>query len=166
MTEVIEKSFDPAGVVHLRPRRKRAPREATVLTLNLAPMVDVVFLLLIFFIATTTFERPEGLLPSQLPKQSGLASEVAPPIMPIVVHVVQTGRGPTDYSIRVENFVDTPTTFNELASFLKAIQSEPGFDDETPVVIQAASEVLWDHIVGCWNAAVGAGCKRISFGLQ
>lgn len=156
---------DPAAAAHLHLQRKRRPRQATVLTLNLAPMVDVVFLLLIFFISTTTFKQAEGILPSRLPKQGGLASAVAPPITPIVVHVLQTGPGPTDYAIRVENFVNAPPTFNELASFLKEIQANPGFDETTPVVIQAANEVLWDHVVGCWNAAVRAGCRRISFGL-
>jgi biopolymer transport protein ExbD len=129
-------------------------------------MIDVVFLLLIFFISTTTLKRAEGVLPSRLPRQSGLASEVAPPITPIVVHVRQTGPGPGDYALRVESFVDTPTTFNELARFLEEIQDQPGFDDETPVVIQASEEVVWDLIVGCWNAAVRAGCKSISFGVQ
>ncbi len=129
-------------------------------------MIDVVFLLLIFFISTTTLKRAEGILPSRLPRQSGLATEVAPPITPIVVHVRQTGPGPADYALRVESFADAPTSFNELAAFLEEIQSQPGFDDETPVVIQAAEEVVWDHVVACWNAAVRAGCKSISFGLQ
>ena len=153
-------------VIHFRSRRARAPREATVLTLNLAPMIDVVFLLLIFFISTTTLERAEGVLPSRLPRHSGLTGRIAPPITPIVIHVRQTGPGLTDYSLRVESFANTPTTFNELASFLTDVQANPGFDDETPVVIQASPDVLWDHVVGCWNAAVRAGCKCISFGLQ
>ena len=165
MSGAADNTSEPTGVAHLHLQRKRAPRQATVLTLNLAPMVDVVFLLLIFFISTTTFKRAEGILPSRLPKRGGLAGEVAPPITPIVVHLFQTGPGPTDYAIRVENFIHAPPTFNDLAVFLKEIQANPGFDQETPVVIQAANEVLWDHVVGCWNAAVRAGCKRISFGL-
>ncbi len=153
-------------VVHFRSRRARAPRELTALTLNLAPMVDVVFLLLIFFITTTTFKRAEGFLPAQLPHQGSLADRVALPISPIVVRVRQTGGGPTDYLLDVENFIDRPTTFNELAGFLEELQEIPGFDEETPVVIKAGDEVQWDHVVGCWNAAVRAGCRRISFGVD
>lgn len=166
MIRTTEQTTLPEPVVHFKPRRRRAPRESTVLTLNLAPMVDVVFLLLIFFIATTTFKRAEGILPSRLPKQSGLADQLAPPITPIVIDLRQTGPGPTDYAIRVERFVNTPTTFNELAAFLMDVQANPGFDDETPIVIRAANDVLWDHVVGCWNAAVRAKYKSISFGLQ
>lgn len=129
-------------------------------------MVDVVFLLLIFFISTTTFERAEGLLAAQLPKQGSFADSIALPISPIIVHLEQTGPGPTDYSMRIENFVDHPTTFSELSKFLKGVQGNPGFDDETPVVLKTAFQVKWDHVVGCWNAAVAAGCKHVSFGVE
>ncbi|MEE9293919.1 MAG: biopolymer transporter ExbD [Phycisphaerae bacterium] len=166
MTSQVAQPRGRPAVVHFRPRRKRAPRELTALTLNLAPMVDVVFLLLIFFITTTTFRRAEGLLSAQLPRQGSPADEVALPISPIFVRLVETGPGPTDYSITVENFIDQPTTFNELATFLKKVQESPGFDEQTPVVIKAGIDVKWDHIVGCWNAAVRAGSRHVSFGLE
>ncbi len=166
MTAATPQPRGDRDVVHFLPRRRRAPRELTALTLNLAPMIDVVFLLLIFFISTTTFKRAEGLLPAQLPSQGGLATAVALPLAPIIVHLSQTGLGPADYEVRIESFVDRPTTFNELASFLAELQQHPGFDDQTPVVIRSGRQVCWDHVVGCWNAAVRAGCKRVSFGLD
>ncbi len=150
--------------IHFRTRRQRAPREQTALTLNLAPMVDVVFLLLIFFIVTTEFRRPEGLLASRLPTQSGQASAVAIPISPILITVRQTGDQPSDYQLEVEGFTTAPRTFSDLAGFLTEIKDNPGFDDKTPVVIRAADDCMWDHLVGCWNAAVRAKFKRISFG--
>ena len=51
-----------------------------------------------------------------------------------------------------------------LPDFLKLIQQQPGFDEETPVVIIGENDVRWDHLVGCWNAVLRAGCKRIAFG--
>jgi biopolymer transport protein ExbD len=47
-------------------RRHRRDR----IELNMAPMIDVVFLLLIFFMVTTTFER-EAVLKIQLPQARG-----------------------------------------------------------------------------------------------
>ena len=120
-------------------------------------MVDVVFLLLIFFVTATTFERADGGLPAQFPRRGDLGGHIALPIAPIVIHLIETGPGPTDYAIIIENFVDQPTTFNELAAFLSEIQQQPGFDDETPVVIKTGPDVKWDHVVGCWNAA--RGCR-------
>ena len=166
MTPIDADRRSRTSVVHFRPRRKRAVRELTSLTLNLAPMVDVVFLLLIFFISTTTFRRAEGLLAAQLPRQGSQSDRVSLPISPIFVHLVETGPGPTDYSITIENFIDQPTSFNELADFLRNVQENPGFDELTPVVIKAAVEVKWDHVVACWNAAVRAGSRHVSFGLE
>lgn len=157
------------AAVHFRPRRRRAPRETTVLNLAVVPMVDIVFLLLTFFMCTTTLRRAEGLLPSQLSQhgRSGAPNAAAEvPLTPLIVHLSQSGPGPRDYVLRVENFANVPTTFPELAAFLKDVQTTAGFDADTPVIIQTDGEVLWDHVVGCWNAAVRAGCRRIAFGLD
>ncbi len=154
------------GVVHFQPRRKRLPKESMVLTLNLAPMVDVVFLLLTFFIATTTFKRAEGILPSQLPRLVGQANHVELPVTPIVIHFVGTGPEPEDFAIRLERFAKSPATIHEVFDFLVDLQSQPGFDAETPIIIRSGDDVRWDHVVGCWNAAVRAGCRRITFGVQ
>ncbi len=51
--------------------------------LNLAPLIDVVFLLLIFFAVTTTFER-EAALKIQLPEAQGITPNKAE-ILKIVV---------------------------------------------------------------------------------
>ncbi len=139
-------------------RRARGP-----LTLNLAPMIDVTFLLLIFFSVTTTFKRAEGFLSAHLPKDQGRPT-VALPVSPIVVRVDQFGKGPGDYRLRVDNFLNAPATFDELAAFLENVQGNPGFSAATPVVIAADPDVAWDHVVNSWNAAVRAGCKNISFG--
>ncbi|HRX87372.1 MAG TPA: biopolymer transporter ExbD [Phycisphaerae bacterium] len=133
------------------------------LTLNLAPMIDVTFLLLIFFSVTTTFKRAEGFFSAKLPQDAGRPT-VALPITPVIVRVQQYGPNPGDYRLRLDNFLNAPATFDELSEFLANVQNNPGFDADTPVVIAAEPDVAWDHVVGCWNAAVRAGCKNISFG--
>lgn len=42
--------------------------------LHMAAMIDIVFLLLIFFMCTTTFARPDEDLPTQLPARTSAAS--------------------------------------------------------------------------------------------
>ena len=126
-------------------------------------MIDVTFLLLIFFLVTTSFERAEGLLTSRMPKETR-APAVPLPLSPIVVRVAQTGPGHDDYTLRVDNFQLTPADVRELADVLVQIHGQPGFDRKTPVVIVAENDVRWDHVVGCWNAALKAGCERIAFG--
>jgi len=143
-------------------RKKRRLRH-TPLTLNLAPMIDVTFLLLIFFSVTTTFKRAEGYLSARLPRDAG-APSVALPVSPIVVRVQQVGMGPGDYRIKLDQFLNTPATFGELTRLLIDIKGNPGFDNNTPVVIAAEADVAWDHVVNCYNAALRAGYTNIAFG--
>ena len=153
----------PAEVtVHFEAYRKRRRRKRAPVSINLTPMIDVTFLLQIFFLVTSSFERPEGLLASRLPRRGeGAAASAALPISPIVVRLSPDGEG---YRIRVDHFTNAPVTFSDLAAFLRDVQGNPGFDDETPVVIMPEGDVAWDHVVGCWNAAVRAACKQIMFG--
>ena len=152
---------DDGAALQLRARRRR-PATGVMFTVHLAPMIDVTFLLLIFFLVTTTFERAEGILASKLPEARG-APAVALPVSPIIVRLTQTGPGYDDYAIRVDRFQDVPVDSKELRHRLVQIQELPGFDRQTPVVIVAENEVRWDHVVSCWNAAVGAACERIAF---
>ena len=145
------------------PRRRRRPHRPTSIGINLAPMIDVTFLLLIFFLVTTTFERAEGILTSDLPDVSGTQA-VPLPISPIVVRLTQLGPGHDDYTITIDGFESAPNTMNNLSHFLREIQQQPGFDAQTPVVIVAQNDVRWDHIVACWNAALRANCEHIAFG--
>ncbi len=54
-------------------RRKRLPDDEKPMHLNMTPMIDVVFQLLIFFMLSMHFKEVEGKLLSQLPKDKGLA---------------------------------------------------------------------------------------------
>lgn len=145
-----------------RSRRRRARARGLPIAVHLAPMIDVAFLLLIFFLVTTTFERAEGLLASDLP-DDGRPPAVALPISPIVMRLAQTGQGHDDFLIKIDRFQNVPRTFGALADFLREVQSRPGFDEQTPVVIVADNQVRWDHVVNGWNAALRAGYERIAF---
>ncbi len=149
-----------------RSRRRRFHGISPSFSVSIAPMIDVTFLLLIFFLVTTTFERAEGILVSKLPRETGVRPAVALPISPIVVRVLQVGPGENDYAIRIDNFRNVPGSFGELAEYFRQIHGQPGFDTETPVIIVAGDDVRWDHVVGAWNAAVKAGCTTIAFGRE
>ncbi|MEE4281736.1 MAG: biopolymer transporter ExbD, partial [Pseudomonadales bacterium] len=62
-------------------KRRRGRHEANV---ELTPLIDVVFLLLIFFMVSTTFIR-ETQLQINLPESSGELQEVEPGTIEIVV---------------------------------------------------------------------------------
>jgi len=148
--------------VRLLQRRRLQRYRSPTLSMNLTPMIDVTFLLLIFFLVTSTFEKPEGLFAADLPRDSGQAA-LTLPISPLIVRLTPAGDG---CRIRIDNFTEAPASFGDLAAFLKNVQGNPGFDEHTPVVIVADDDLAWNHVVGCWNAAVRASCKSIAFGTS
>jgi len=146
-------------------RRRRTPPHASVsvMSLNLAPMIDLTFLLLIYFLLTTVFQRAEGVLGANLPRDRGRPA-VALPISPIVVRVAGTGPSVSDFALRIDDFAAQPASFSELSAFLVDIRRNEGFDEDTPVVIVAGADTPWELVVECWNAAVRARCRSIAFG--
>ena len=148
---------EPTSRVRRRGSRKSALPQ---LTLAIAPMVDMSFLFLIFFIVTSRFENPEGMLASALPGMSDRSS-VNLPISPIVVRLSSNGDG--SCVVTIDRF-ESPRDLAALAESLRQVQGHPGFDAETPVILIADAGVRWDHVVEAWNAALRAGCRKIAFG--
>lgn len=142
-------------------RRHRAGRKPSI-GVNMAPMMDLTFLLLIFFLVTTSFERAEGILESAMP-QAGDAAGVPLPITPIVIRLSAAAGDDPAYDLTVDRFSDAPRHIEALSAFLQDVLTQPGFDAETPVIIVGGDDVPWDHVVSCWNAALSAGCRQIAF---
>jgi len=158
----------PISTVAKRKRRRSADRPSATALMNLgrfASMIDLSFLLLIFFLTTTRFSRPEGLLSAPMPREGGsVASSIALPLTPIVVRLRMSQDAAGAVALTVNDEENPPRTFAELTGVLRGFQQWPGFDQETPIVLVAADEVPWDHVVSAWNAALHAGCTRIAFG--
>jgi len=152
-------------IARVRARRLRRSRQhlGSAITMNFAPMIDMTFLLLIFFLVTTTFERAEGILASKLPTSTGRHT-ASLPLVPIVVRVNQVDSDRSAFSISLDGFDVKLATFTALTAVLRDIQKQPGFDNETPVVIVADQDLQWDHVVACWNATLNANCQRVAFG--
>jgi len=146
----------------MRPSRRGSEPH---MSLNLAPMIDVTFLLLIFFLLTTTFQRAEGVLGANLPRDRG-RPVVALPITPIVVRLESTGPAASDFALRIDDFAAQPASFSELSGFLVDIRRNEGFDEDTPVIIVVSPDAPWELVVECWNAAVRARCRNIAFGAE
>ena len=147
-------------------RRETRQRLGRVAQPNMTPMIDVVFNLLIFFLCTGSFNQPEGLLPSRLPKHHGVAAGDEMPSSPIRIMLKQYGTGQDDYTIRIDRRTRQPNSFSELADDLRELRESPAFDGDSQVIVVADGEVRWDHLVNAFNAAVVARFKNITFGTQ
>jgi biopolymer transport protein ExbD len=131
--------------------------------LNIIPLVDVTFLLMIFFVIAGTFKRWEGILSSRIfPADSTLS--VPLPISPVTLRLQSTGVGPDAFHVAVDGTTRQTRDFDELAGILLELQKNPAYSRETPVVILSDPRIRWDHVMNAWNAAVRSGYKNVAFG--
>lgn len=143
--------------------RRRAPRAE--MTLNLTPMIDVVFQLLIFFLLTMSMGLDERVFAVDVPTSSAAAGMDDPfdlPDQPLTISVVSTGPSPSDYAIRFDlPGLEPPADFDELFRRLDAMQIRPGnprglFTPDNPIHIRPTPSTRWEHAVAALNACLRA----------
>lgn len=127
---------------------KRQSREEVAV--NLTPLIDIVFLLLIFFMVSTTFTK-ENHLNIQLPEASAAADAEPPQAIDILI----TASG--EYSVNGRTLVNTQ------ADTLKRALTEVLGDRETaPVVISADAQTTHESVVKAMDAAGQLGLVNLS----
>ena len=133
------------------PKRRRGRHEATV---ELTPLIDVVFLLLIFFMVSTTFVR-ETQLKIELPEASGEAQEVDPGTIEIVID----RRGEYSVSGRL-------LTASDKRTLIRALNEMKGQESGQRVVITADANAAHQAVVRAMDAAGSVGLSQISITTQ
>ena len=173
----------PGGRVGRRPRRgAAAARRArgrgigVALRTNMTPMIDVVFQLLVFFIATTRYAPDERVIAMDLGRRAAAAttSDAAAPAPPAT-------RDPftlDDESLRLEVAPDGTVkagaplrrslTMPGLREVLAAQIRLPGraggmFEPAFPIVVAPADGTPWEAAVEALDAATAAGFRNVGF---
>jgi len=141
-------------------RRDMPPVRASVP--NLAPMVDVVMVILIFFMLGTSFAISEGMLPTQLPSQIGPGGEAAVAIVPEIRVTLLEGRDPAKPRIMVMEEALAEGAVADLTD-LRIAKREAGADESAPVLIGAAPDVQYQHVISAMDACLAAGFENILF---
>ena len=121
--------------------------------MQLAPMIDIVFLLLIFFIVTWQFSRSETELNVSVPTAEE-GSELNRPKGEIIINVL------ADNTIRVEGYtVDLDQLRDKLAAIARQFENQP-------VRIRGDGKVAYQRIVEVIDTCQKAGIWNISFATQ
>ncbi|HEV2095259.1 MAG TPA: biopolymer transporter ExbD [Chthoniobacterales bacterium] len=128
--------------------RSRAPLQHP--GIQLAPLVDVLLLLLIFFLMTWNAARNENELDVKIPKASA-AKEKSAPIGDVVVNVKANG-----------NVVVNRRTMNgsELGELLKNLVQ---LNAEQAVIIRGDETGAYKNVVGVLNICSEAGVTNVAF---
>jgi biopolymer transport protein ExbD len=118
--------------------------------IQLAPLVDVLLLLLIFFLLTWNAARNENELDVKVPKASA-AKEKSAPVGDVVVNVKADG-----------NVVVNRRTLNaaELTDLLKSLVQ---LNSEQAVIIRGDEAGAYKNIIGVLNICTEAGITNVAF---
>ncbi len=124
------------------------------MSLNLTPLIDVVFLLLIFFMVTTTF-REESEIEIDLPQASNKPVEQVG--NPLEVVIDRDGRFYIDQKLVINTQLDT---------LKRALRKAKGDRENPPVIISADAKSPHQSVVTAMDAARQIGLVRMSIATR
>ncbi len=142
---------------------RHSPRS---LTLNLTAMIDVVFLLLVYFVLSVAFSRGEGVLTATFPACGGCGEPDRLRInVPLRVSISTAGAQGDGYRLDIDRAATAPRTFGELAQTLEKMHVRRGgyLPADTQIILAPANAVRWQHVVNAFNAALRARYTNIAF---
>ena len=122
-------------------------------TLSLTPMIDVLFLLIIFFMVGTRFTDAESKIKLHVPEVGQIASQAAAP-QKRVVHVMRDG------SIVLD---DQPVSLDQLISQLQTERaSRPGLN----IAVRGDAEGSFQNVASVLGACRQAGITNMAISVR
>jgi len=131
--------------VNLKPVNKE------VLDVNITPLIDVVFLLLIFFMVSTTFER-ESEIEIMLPQ----ATVDVPATDEFALQVTIDSEG--TFYINSKRVINT-----KLETLMKAMKEVAGDRTDPPIILSADAQTPHQAVITVMDAARQLGFVHLNF---
>jgi len=134
--------------------------------LRMAPMIDMIFLLLIFFLVAAKFKPKEDFLPFQLPVANAQNQTIGKP-EPLTIYISST---PSGCIVQISQFqtvkIENTNIEADLAVLMKktrdSLLSQKRFAND-PVEIICDANVKWQYLAKIYNLFYGAGMTDITF---
>lgn len=146
-------------------------KEPDTIKMDLTPMIDVTFLLLIFFIVTLKFKVLEGRLDASLPKDMGTAATPSEPIEKINIIMLVSDPGTlgldpnnknlrqyTGRQVRYEVGTQIYRSLPDLQNYL-AIQDK----EETPVTLDPRQGIINEDVMLVLDVIIREKFAKVSF---
>jgi len=133
---------------------KLSPSKPEEPDVNLTPMIDVVFLLLLFFMVSTSFIR-ESSLKVDLPQATGQALPEQELAIDIVINV-------DGHFIINEVTLESPS-LDQLSAYLKQAVGE---NEDPHIIISADANAEYQNIVTAMDVAQQLGYSRLTLATR
>lgn len=133
------------------------------LDVKMTPMIDVVFLLLVFFVWTASFQITEYILPSALSvnEGSGEASEIRPEQLdfePVVVQILWKNQQPA--------WIVSETALTDLEQVRQTLFRVAAVKHDLPLVIDPQAGVPFGDVIDVYDISQIAGFQKIQFAIE
>lgn len=138
------------GALNFIPTEKRKRRDR-MFRMELTPMIDVIFLLLIYFFLTSSYTPPESSLSPALQAQR-VSGGAGADFQPQIVEVVLVEGRPV-FRLLDRVFM----TQEELRGALEVLPKEPG------VFVRGSGSTVAGHAVSALQAARDAGFAKVTY---
>ena len=150
-------------------------------SLEMTPMIDVTFLLLVFFLCTLQFKTLEGRLSAHLPKDEGMAANPEPPREKLhigiqVLHPGErmdatgtrpyedpTGKSRVTYRNRQLQYTVGTLEFRDLHRLGAWLRQRKAGSQELPIVLDPSIHTILGDVVPVLDQAVQAGFGEVQF---
>ena len=153
-------TYGPRSGPHIGTDRNRSARATyeSHIGPTLTPMVDVVMVILIFFMASTVVLGPEWFIPARVPKQDALAPQTQNTPPPRAIIKLTRSNDVTIITIN-----DQPTTLESLAQTLASIIPSDRQADAI-ILVQPESNVPYEDVVQTHATCTQAGYRKVGLG--
>lgn len=125
-------------------------RQDDIPDINLIPLIDVVLVLLIFFVVTTTFDA-RSVLKLELPSAQGEPTEAQ--ARPLSLLINAEGR----YFVG-----ETEVLRTDVESLKQSLRDVAGDDRQRTVLIRADARTPWQAVITAYDALGQLGFRRIA----
>ena len=139
------------------------------LTLQMAPLIDVIFLLLIFFVCTSTFLPREELLPTPITVMAGNAPSEGMVNLPpeMFDFISDLGEIVIRFHFEKKPYWDIhDTRYDTSEAIAGVLKAMAGQSAEIPVILDIDENVPMEYIISVYDEARRAGFKKVQFAVS
>jgi len=125
---------------------------------QLTAMIDVVFLLLIFFICTMSFRVIEGRVDTELPKDEGQNSGVVADLLePLNIHIDNDASRSAGFAVWVAG---RPANVETIAGIVAGAMA---LVPETAVRVSTGASVTYGQVIAVIDEVLAGGASQVHF---